>query len=71
MNTDTRLRISEATIAQAQAWADKGGHRFIVAEDKDSGHIGMTNADNLFVNVNGHEYNLRVIAVVEPTTEVK
>ena len=76
MNTNRPEEVTMSTthtamIAEAQAKADKHEVRLIVAEDRDTGHVGITAADNLFTNVNGHEFNLTVIAVVEPTTEVK
>ena len=68
-NTYINLHRRNVSIAEAQAKADKHEVRLIIAEDINTGHVGITSADNLFVNVNGHEFNLRVIAVVEPMIE--
>ena len=54
-------------IADAQAVADETGNTLVVAEDKATGYIGVTSIDNVFTNSNGNQYDLRVIAKIEPT----
>jgi len=54
-------------INDAQAVADKTGNTLVVAEDKATGYIGVTSIDNVVTNSNGNQYDLRIIAKVEPT----
>ena len=46
---------------------DETGNTLVVAEDKATGYIGVTSIDNVFTNSNGNQYDLRVIAKIEPT----
>ncbi len=54
-------------IAETQILADRTGDTFVVAEDKATGYVGVTSPDNVFVNSNGNQYDLRIIAYVVPT----
>ena len=63
----TRNDFIVEAINDAQIVADKTDNTLVVAEDKATGYIGVTSADNVFVNSNGHEYDLRIFAYVKPT----
>jgi hypothetical protein len=71
MKSITKTTFIKELVAETQILADETGDTFVVAEDKATGYVGVTSIDNIFTNSNGNQYDLWIIATVDPSTEVK